>query len=286
MNGRDAFLCNVCGAAVTTIPWDALERDHGMCPACNAQVRFRAVAHLIGLELYGVSLPAPAWPPVDKIGYGISDWEGFEPVFRRAFRYHNTQFDREEYSDASFLDPVDLPATMIGTADIVSCSDVLEHIPPPVQRAFDGLFALLKPGGALVVTVPYTFDPTVEHFSRPLRMGVARARRRARAIQPDTRRRGARVHRSPLSRRRGGRARDAHLRPFRAPRALRARRLHQCTRDGGGPSGTRDPLRSVVSADRRTAPGMKAPAAAACFADRDRARSGICVDHVEGRHLQ
>jgi hypothetical protein len=41
---------------------------------------------------------------------------------------------------------------------------VLEHVEPPVQRAFDGLFAILKPGGTLILTVPYTDGATVEHF--------------------------------------------------------------------------------------------------------------------------
>lgn len=43
--------------------------------------------------------------------------------------------------------------------------EVFEHVPPPVYRAFHGSFKLLKPGGLLVLTVPFTDIPkTKEHF--------------------------------------------------------------------------------------------------------------------------
>jgi hypothetical protein len=44
-------------------------------------------------------------------------------------------------------------------------SDVFEHVAPPVQRAFVGAYALLRPGGLLVLTVPYVPDgSTQEHY--------------------------------------------------------------------------------------------------------------------------
>jgi SAM-dependent methyltransferase len=44
-------------------------------------------------------------------------------------------------------------------------SEVFEHVPPPVGRAFDNAFRLLKPGGVLVFSVPYCpTGSTVEHY--------------------------------------------------------------------------------------------------------------------------
>ena len=52
-----------------------------------------------------------------------------------------------------------------GQNDFIISSDVFEHVPSPVQKAFDGAFQVLKPGGWLILTVP--FDDrlkTTEHF--------------------------------------------------------------------------------------------------------------------------
>jgi SAM-dependent methyltransferase len=158
------FICNLCGADVRAHALDDLEREGGACPSCGASVRARALVHLTSMALWRRSIPATRWPRADKRIYGVSDWPGFEPFFRQAVRYINTQYDTAAFPGATFLDICQPPGPLVGTADIVTCSDVLEHVAPPVQRAFDGLFQVLKPGGALLFTVPYSLAETVEHF--------------------------------------------------------------------------------------------------------------------------
>lgn len=158
------FQCNTCGAAVTTVPYEALEREGGQCPRCGATVRIRALTHLLSIALQGRSLPTTEWVPARKVVFGVSDWPGFATHLRRVCGYTNTQFDRDAFPDATFLDIVAPAAALVGKADALICSDVLEHVAPPVQRAFDGLFSLLQPGGTLVFTVPYSLEETVEHF--------------------------------------------------------------------------------------------------------------------------
>jgi dTDP-4-dehydrorhamnose reductase len=161
---RATFRCNVCGAPIATVAYKDLNREGGTCPTCSSNVRIRAIAHLVSIALYGRSIAVPEWTSIDRTGYGVSDWPWFEPAFVRAFKYVNTQFDRERYPDALFLDIMNPAPTLIGTADIVTCSEVLEHVVPPVRRAFEGLYALLKPGGSLIFTVPYSLEETIEHF--------------------------------------------------------------------------------------------------------------------------
>jgi SAM-dependent methyltransferase len=74
--------------------------------------------------------------------------------------YSNTFYDQEPR-----LDLTDPPAELLGTCDFLTCSDVLEHVPPPVERAFEAALALLRPGGALILTVPWQYEgTTVEHY--------------------------------------------------------------------------------------------------------------------------
>ena len=58
----------------------------------------------------------------------------------------------------------------------------MEHVPPPVERAFANLYRMLKPDGLLLLTVPYTLDGrTVEHFPELHRIRAGLARRPHRA---------------------------------------------------------------------------------------------------------
>ncbi len=57
-----------------------------------------------------------------------------------------------------------VPGTLIDRADVLVCSEVLQHVLPPVQSAFDALIKMIKPCGLLIMTVPYGFETTLEHF--------------------------------------------------------------------------------------------------------------------------
>jgi SAM-dependent methyltransferase len=91
---------------------------------------------------------------------GFSDWRPFAERLAGKLGYRNTYLQREPA-----LDLCAVPPELRRTCDFVICSDVLEHVAPPVEIAIAGCLSLLKPGGLLVLTVPYTFDEaTTEHF--------------------------------------------------------------------------------------------------------------------------
>jgi SAM-dependent methyltransferase len=53
----------------------------------------------------------------------------------------------------------------LGRYDFILSSEVMEHVPPPVERAFQSLYAMLKPDGLLLMTTPYSIGgKTAEHF--------------------------------------------------------------------------------------------------------------------------
>lgn len=91
---------------------------------------------------------------------GISDSDVYADRLEDRFSYTNTFYHREPMFDLSRPDH-----TEFGKYDFVICSDVLEHVSPPVDRAFSALAGLLKASGVLILTVPYSLESeTIEHF--------------------------------------------------------------------------------------------------------------------------
>lgn len=155
------FTCNVCGRRNAGVAQEAMARDAVSCGGCGSSVRLRSVIHLLSLALLGESAPLPDWPTRrDLRGGGLSDWEGYAGLLAEKLDYANTFFHTEP-----FLDICDPAPAYRGQWDFLISSDVFEHVPPPAQRAFDGAHAVLRPGGRLILTVPFLNEPqTREHY--------------------------------------------------------------------------------------------------------------------------
>jgi hypothetical protein len=155
------FVCNVCGTKVADCPLDTIDREVPSCPSCGSTVRFRSIVHLLSLALFGHSMPLTGFPQDHSIvGLGLSDWGGYAGPLSEKFSYTNTYFHAPPYLDIA--QPVDDRAM---SCDFLISTEVFEHVAPPVSRAFRHAFDLLKPGGHLVLTVPFTnAAETVEHF--------------------------------------------------------------------------------------------------------------------------
>jgi SAM-dependent methyltransferase len=119
--------------------------------------------------LFGRDLALSCFPRLKSLrGFGISDSDAYSGRLEEIFSYTNTFYHREPRFDLMEPDP-----TEFGKYDFVVCSEVLEHVPGPVDRAFKTLSQLLKPAGLLVLTVPYSVeDGTIEHFPEPFQGGL------------------------------------------------------------------------------------------------------------------
>jgi SAM-dependent methyltransferase len=154
------FICNICGSEQSASA-EQFGRETPSCQTCQSSVRYRSLIHNLSLALFRKSITLPKFPTNRKIkGVGMSDWDGFAVVLAQKLDYTRTYFDQDPRLDLKCL-----TAAQRGCYDFVLCSEVLEHVAPPVEPAFSGLFDLLKPGGTLLLTVPYQINErTIEHF--------------------------------------------------------------------------------------------------------------------------
>ena len=155
-----AFRCNICGAACRVAP-ASLSRETPSCITCGSTVRMRAIVHLLTCELFGRSMALPDLPHrPDLVGIGLSDSPAYAVPLAKKLGYTNTYFHTEPR-----LDIAAVPERRAAEADFIIASDVFEHVAPPVARAFSNARRLLKPGGVLILSVPFSLAAdTVEHF--------------------------------------------------------------------------------------------------------------------------
>lgn len=150
------FTCNICGSACSA---ETLDRELASCAKCGSNVRFRWIVHALSTELFGESFLLNKFPRQKSIcGLGLSDEGRIAHGLARRLHYQNTFFHCEPR-----LNIMDPPLTT--QYDFIVASEVFEHVEPPVQKAFDNLFRLLKPGGFAVFSTPWGGSgENVEHF--------------------------------------------------------------------------------------------------------------------------
>ena len=156
-----SFVCNICESRCT-LPMAMLQRETGSCTRCGSTVRARSMVHHLSTALFGASLPIRRFPRRARhlTGLGMTDADVYAKPLATRLRYRNTFLHT-----APALDIRNLDERLVGTCDFVLSSDVLEHVDPPVVDAFVNLRRLLKPGGVLVLTVPFAMEgETQEHF--------------------------------------------------------------------------------------------------------------------------
>jgi SAM-dependent methyltransferase len=158
------FVCNICESpcrAESPSPVH-LGRETKTC-RCGSTVRFRWIVHALSMELFGNSVPLPKFPRVRGLcGIGMSETAAVLDILAARFAYKNTFYHAEPKFDILHPKPQDLEAF-----DFVISSEVFEHVPPPVQVAFDNLARVLRPNGFTIFSVPWAPEGTTrEHFPR------------------------------------------------------------------------------------------------------------------------
>lgn len=155
------FQCNIC-STWCSVPVGQLGREVPNCPRCQSTARLRAMARCLAVATVGRPVRIDQLP-ASLSGIGLSDHPQMASYLTRHLQYENTAFHREPK-----LDITRPRSDRLDQYDFLLSSDVFEHVLPPVQLAFDGAFAVLKPGGWLILTVPCmpsgAAEDTIEHF--------------------------------------------------------------------------------------------------------------------------
>ncbi|MBA2743868.1 MAG: class I SAM-dependent methyltransferase [Chthoniobacterales bacterium] len=139
-----------------------LGRDEASCGTCSSTGRERAIIRALSVELFGEVLVLPDFPARPNIrGSGMTDSGRYAARLAEKFGYQNTFYHQEPHLDITMTVATDLAESH----DFIISSEVFEHIAPPVERAFENVYKILRPGGVFILTVPYGLQAaTIEHF--------------------------------------------------------------------------------------------------------------------------
>lgn len=124
--------------------------------------RFRAMCYVFCKIFYGeCKIMCNLEKNKNLKGIGMSD-SGWAKLFEDKFNYKNTYYHTSPYLDIYDNEHVKNYSDL----DFIISSDVFEHIYPfpSIQIAFDNLFRMLKCGGFIIFSVPFTYDEHKEHY--------------------------------------------------------------------------------------------------------------------------
>jgi SAM-dependent methyltransferase len=156
------FTCNICGHE-NDDPAVIIHRELLPCAACGSNPRFRGVIHAFQKYVCGATnVPLNRMSPRPELsGIGMSDWGRYATELERIANYRNTFYHQEPYLDITDAGS----AAQYQNLDFLISSDVLEHVHRPVFNSIRNIRAMLKPGGSLILSVPYLegYD-SFEHY--------------------------------------------------------------------------------------------------------------------------
>lgn len=150
--------CHLCTDGISEL---VSSTEASSCKTCGATWRAQAVMRAV---LKGLGYPDETDfndvnTDLSRIGLGIGDdWKVARALYQK-FMYTNSYLDKFPIVD--LLDP---PSASIEKFEFITCSDVLEHTPPPRKTPIANIYRMLKPGGFVVITVPIKPDDTYREY--------------------------------------------------------------------------------------------------------------------------
>ena len=154
-----SFICNITG---NRFDLNDSEKEREQASRFGFNSRFRAICYIFCKLFYGECKIINNLENNKKLkGIGMSD-SGWATIFEKKFNYINTFYHTFPYLNIYNNEDI----KNYNELDFIISSDVFEHIDPfpSVQHAFNNLYKMLKIGGSIIFSVPYTHDEHKEHF--------------------------------------------------------------------------------------------------------------------------
>jgi SAM-dependent methyltransferase len=154
-----SFICNITGQ---TFDLNDDEKDRELASRYGYNSRFRAICYVFCKIFYGECKILNSLQDNKNLkGIGMSD-SGWANIFEKKFNYINTFYHKEPYLDIYNKEHI----KNYNDLDFIISSDVFEHVDPfpSLQYAFNNLYKMLKCGGSIIFSVPYTHGEHKEHF--------------------------------------------------------------------------------------------------------------------------
>ena len=142
--------CPICAKSYTmNANWNA--REGHLCGACTASGRSQAIAYMLSKYVFKNDVPLAKQKKRNDIKViGLSDGQVYAKPLSKVCDYTNSFYHQEPY-----LDITDPPEHYLNQFDGLISADVFEHVFKHPCHAFRGANKILKPGGHLVLTVPF-----------------------------------------------------------------------------------------------------------------------------------
>jgi SAM-dependent methyltransferase len=153
------YICNITGKTFT-LKEEEKEREKAIRFGYNS--RMRAICYVFTKLFYGECKILCNLKENKKLkGIGMSDGS-WAQLLEEKFNYINTFYHTSPYLDIYNEEHIKNYLNL----DFIISSDVFEHINPfpSIQIAFNNLFRMLKSGGFIIFSVPFTLGEHKEHF--------------------------------------------------------------------------------------------------------------------------
>jgi SAM-dependent methyltransferase len=154
-----SFICNITGQ---TFDLNDNEKHRELASRFGYNSRFRAICYVFCKIFYGECKILSNLEENKNIkGIGMSD-SAWANIFKKKFNYTNTYYHCSPYLDIYNNEHI----KNYNDLDFIISSDVFEHIDPfpSLQIAFNNLYKMLKCGGHIIFSVPYTNGEHKEHY--------------------------------------------------------------------------------------------------------------------------